>query len=36
MVTFQRGRVVFDDFERLQRLAAFDTGYMDHDGPLLN
>jgi CRP-like cAMP-binding protein len=35
LVTFQKGRVVFDDFERLTELAGFDTGYLDQEGPLL-
>lgn len=35
LVTFQKGRVVFDDFDRLRKMAGFDTGYLDQDGPLL-
>ncbi|MDG4650515.1 Crp/Fnr family transcriptional regulator [Roseibacterium sp. SDUM158017] len=35
LVTFQKGRVVFDDFDRLKDLAGFDTSYLDQDGPLL-
>jgi len=35
LVTFKRGRVVFDDFTRLTALAEFDTGYLDQSGPLL-
>ncbi|MCU0907799.1 MAG: Crp/Fnr family transcriptional regulator [Rhodobacteraceae bacterium] len=35
LVTFQNGRVVFDDLSRLCDLAQFDSGYLDHDGPLL-
>jgi CRP-like cAMP-binding protein len=35
LVTFQKGRVVFDDFGRLKDLAGFDTAYLDQDGPLL-
>lgn len=35
LVTFQKGRVVFDDFERLKGLAGFDTAYLDQEGPLL-
>jgi len=35
LVTFQKGRVVFDDLDRLKDLAAFDTAYLDHEGPLL-
>ncbi len=35
LVTFQRGKVTFDDFEGLVSLADFDRHYLDHDGPLL-
>lgn len=35
LVTFQKGQVVFDDFDHLRELAAFDTSYLDQDGPLL-
>ena len=35
IVTFQKGRVVFDDLSRLVDIAGFDTAYLDHDGPLL-
>lgn len=35
LVSFQKGEVQFDDFERLVTLADFDRGYLDHDGPLL-
>lgn len=35
LVTFQHGRVTFDDFEGLVRFADFDRHYLDHDGPLL-
>jgi CRP-like cAMP-binding protein len=35
LVTFQRGRVAFDDFSRLTALAEFDTAYLDQSGPLL-
>lgn len=35
LVTFQRGRVTFDDFKGLVAMAGFDTDYLDHDGPLL-
>jgi CRP-like cAMP-binding protein len=35
LVTFQKRRVVFNDFERLRDLAGFDTAYLDQDGPLL-
>ena len=35
LLTFQKGRVTFDDFDGLVELADFDTAYLDHDGPLL-
>ncbi len=35
LVTFQRGRVSFDNIRGLIALAEFDTAYLDHDGPLL-
>jgi CRP-like cAMP-binding protein len=35
LVTFQKGRVTFDDFAGLVRLARFETDYLDQDGPLL-
>ena len=35
LVTFRQGKVTFNNFEGLQALAGFDTGYMDHAGPLL-
>ena len=35
LVTFQKGRVTIHDFARLSDLAAFDTSYLDQDGPLL-
>lgn len=35
LVTFQKGRVTFDDFEGLISLANFDMEYLDQDGPLL-
>jgi CRP-like cAMP-binding protein len=35
MVTFQKGRVHFDNKSRLAELAGFDHGYLDQDGPLL-
>ena len=35
LVTFQKGRVTFDDFDGLVTLAEFDATYLDHDGPLL-
>jgi CRP-like cAMP-binding protein len=35
MVTFQKGKVVFDDYDGLADLADFDRAYLDHEGPLL-
>lgn len=35
LVTFQKCRVVFDDFDRLTELADFDMAYLDQEGPLL-
>ncbi|MBL4927785.1 Crp/Fnr family transcriptional regulator [Fuscibacter oryzae] len=35
LLTFQKGRVVFDDHDALVELAGFDRAYLDHDGPLL-
>lgn len=35
MVTFQKGRVVFDDYDALVDYASFDRDYLDHDGPLM-
>ena len=35
LVTFQKGRVAFDNFAGLSELASFDTSYLDQDGPLL-
>ncbi len=35
MVTFQKGRVVFDDYDALVEHAGFDRTYLDHEGPLL-
>ncbi|MCZ8152643.1 MAG: Crp/Fnr family transcriptional regulator [Rhodobacteraceae bacterium] len=35
LVTFQKGRVVFDDYEALVEFAGFDRDYLDQDGPLL-
>lgn len=35
LVTFQKGRVTFDDLEGLTRLAGFDPDYLDQEGPLL-
>lgn len=35
LVIFQKGRVTFEDFDRLKAVALFDTAYLDQDGPLL-
>lgn len=35
LMTFQRGRIVFDDFDGLVSFASFDRSYLDHDGPRL-
>ncbi len=35
LVTFRKEQVTFDDFQRLTELAAFDTAYLDQEGPLL-
>ncbi len=35
LVTFQKGRVAFDDLAGLIALAGFDPEYLDHEGPLL-
>ncbi len=35
LVTFQKGRVTFDNRAGLIALAAFDVDYLDHEGPLL-
>jgi CRP-like cAMP-binding protein len=35
LVTFQKGRVSFDDLKGLTELAGFDPDYLDQDGPLL-
>ncbi|MCE6959892.1 Crp/Fnr family transcriptional regulator [Cereibacter sphaeroides] len=35
LVTFQKGRVTFDDLDSLKDVAAFDTAYLDQEGPLL-
>jgi CRP-like cAMP-binding protein len=35
LLTFRSGQVIFDDFERLIKVAEFDTAYLDQDGPLL-
>lgn len=35
LLTFKKGRVVFDDFGRLTEMAGFDAAYLDQEGPLL-
>lgn len=35
LMTFQKGRVTFDNFAGLVALAEFDTAYLDQDGALL-
>jgi CRP-like cAMP-binding protein len=35
LLTFNRGRVTFDDIDGLVAFADFDKAYLDHDGPLL-
>lgn len=35
LVTFQKGRVTFDDFAQLKGFCGFDIDYLDHEGPLL-
>ena len=35
LLTFQKGRVVFDDYDGLVEFSAFDRAYLDHEGPLL-
>jgi len=35
LVTFQKGRVTFDNFAGLKSLANFDSNYLDQDGPFL-
>jgi CRP-like cAMP-binding protein len=35
LVTFQHGKVVIHDLDRLIAFADFDKAYLDHDGPLL-
>ena len=35
LLTFRSGQVIFYDFERLVKVAEFDTAYLDQDGPLL-
>ena len=35
LMTFQKGRVVFDDYDGLVEFCSFDRAYLDHEGPLL-
>lgn len=35
LLTFQKGRVVFDDYDGLVEFCDFDRAYLDHEGPLL-
>jgi CRP-like cAMP-binding protein len=35
LLTFQKGRVVFDDYDALIEFACFERAYLDHEGPLL-
>ncbi len=35
MVTYQKGKVVFDDYDATVEFAGFDRNYLDHDGPPL-
>ena len=35
LVTFRKGRAVFDDIDRLANMAGFNTAYLDQGGPLL-
>ncbi len=35
MLTFQKGKVVYDNYEALTEFAGFDRNYLDHNGPLL-
>lgn len=34
LVTFQKGRVVFDNIDRMQNMAGFDAAYLHQDGAL--
>jgi hypothetical protein len=36
MMTFQKGQVSFDDFDRLVAFADFDRAYLDDAGPMLH
>jgi CRP-like cAMP-binding protein len=35
LLTFQKGKVTFDDYDGLVEFSAFDRTYLDHEGPLL-
>ena len=35
LATFNNGQVVFDNYDRLVKLAEFDPVYLDENGPLL-
>ena len=35
LLTFQDGRVTFDDYDGLVAISGFDTAYLDQTGPLL-
>jgi len=35
LLTFQKGKVLFHDYEALVELSGFDRAYLDHEGPLL-
>ena len=35
LLTFQKGQVVFDDYDGLVDFSSFDRAYLDHEGPLL-
>ena len=35
LMTFQKGKVVFDDYDALVAFAGFDKAYLDHEGPFL-
>ncbi len=35
LLTFQKGRVVFDDYDALVEFAEYDRAYLDEEGPLL-
>ncbi len=35
LLTFQKGRVFFDDYDGLVDACGFDRAYLDHEGPIL-